>query len=340
MELVAAQVSIEVIIPWRAGCEWRERSLRTLLPRYRWPVTVAWAPAGAWCKAAAVMPAIEQSTAAAVIVADADCWTDGLDAAVAAVAAGAPWAQPHATVHRLTAAATDRVHDGAPLAGELEQPAYEGVIGGGFVVARRDVLLDVPLDARFLGWGQEDTSWGLALTTLAGEPWRGAADLFHLWHPPQSRWSRGRGSPASWSLYQRYRTARADPDAMRALIEEAAPMHLTLMTRPCTVARVAPDGGRDDYGNATDGRPQTTATRCELQQTTRGEGDQGEPVATGWRLFLPAGTLVDAGDTVEVDGIRYEVDGDPWRARSPVTGTETHVEATVTRTAGSGSRAA
>jgi hypothetical protein len=149
-------------------------------------------------------------------------WTDGLAAAVGAVEAGVGWAVPHRYVHRLSEGATaallnGQAWDGIPLA----EREYVGVDGGGFVVARRETLLDAPLDPRFVGWGQEDTSWAAALDCLAGGHWRGDADLIHLYHPPQERMTRTRGSRASWALYRRYHATRVRPDAMRALIDEA-----------------------------------------------------------------------------------------------------------------------
>lgn len=70
--------------------------------------------------------------------------------------------------------------------------------------------------------GQEDESWAIALATLAGPPWRGEADLIHLWHPPERRMSRRKGSPESWALYHRYREAAGDRAAMKELLKEAA----------------------------------------------------------------------------------------------------------------------
>lgn len=93
--------------------------------------------------------------------------------------------------------------------------------GGGMIVARRETLLEVPLDSRYVGWGQEDESHALALNCLAGMPWRGDAHLIHLWHPPAKRQTRRKGSRRSWELFKRYRAAASDPVAMRALLKEA-----------------------------------------------------------------------------------------------------------------------
>jgi hypothetical protein len=129
---------------------------------------------------------------------------------------------PHSAVHRLTESSTTRYMAGASHEGlALTQRAYKGWEGGGYVVARRETLLDVPLDPRFVGWGAEDESWALALRTLKGPPWRGKEPLIHLFHPPQERMSRRWGSVESKALHRRYLNARNDEQAMRRLIEEA-----------------------------------------------------------------------------------------------------------------------
>jgi hypothetical protein len=202
-------VSAEVIIPWRGGCAHRERALARVLELHELPTTLAVQSLnGPWVKALAVMPAIARSTADLVVVADADVWCDGIPEALRALERGAAWAIPHQLVHRLE---------------EHGQPAevYVGIEGGGIVAAPRRTLLDIPLDPRFVGWGQEDESWGAALSSVAGAPWRGTADLIHYWHPPQQRISRTRGSRQGWNLRRRYLRARANPEDMRTLIAEA-----------------------------------------------------------------------------------------------------------------------
>jgi len=128
---------------------------------------------------------------------------------------------PHRKVHRLGEQATAALLADEPWGHlPLTQRPYDGVWGGGVVVGRRDVLLDAPLDPRYRSWGQEDTSWSLALACLHGPGWRGDADLLHLFHPPQPRLTRVWGSEEGRDLYRRYRQARRDPELMRALIQE------------------------------------------------------------------------------------------------------------------------
>lgn len=109
-----------------------------------------------------------------------------------------------------------------------------------------------------------------------------------------------------------------------------------LINRPCRIIRRTESGETDAFGN-----PVMTVTEietvCELQQRRREEHDEhGELSDTLWNLFLPAGTAFRTGDAVEVDGDEYEAVGDPWHARNPRTRQESHVEATVRRTAGTG----
>lgn len=217
-------MSVAVLIPWRdVNCPHRRRALEFTHARYEaagWPVVIGRHETGRWCKAAAVADALSQTQAQVLVVADADCFTEGLSGAVEAVEAGeAAWAVPHTLVRRLTADATGMLYDGREPQG-LAQPAYSGVAGGGITVVRRDVYDATPLDARFEGWGQEDHSWGWALRTLHGPEYRDPAPLIHLWHPPQQRMTRRHGSPEGKALERRYVQARRDPARMRALVEE------------------------------------------------------------------------------------------------------------------------
>jgi hypothetical protein len=209
-----------VLIPWRDGCPHRERALEFVL-RHHGNVTLATEGGEPWSKARAVRAALAQSDADAVVVADADVWCGGIDKAVMAVACGvATWAVPHRKVFRLSQRGTEELLAGGVGTRWLVQRPYVGLPGGGVVVAHRDTLLDVPPDPRFEGWGQEDESWGIALEQLCGRPWRGTADLVHLWHPYPDRMSRRWGSAANRKLYIRYASARRSSRAMRELVKE------------------------------------------------------------------------------------------------------------------------
>lgn len=218
-------MTVSVVIPFTSDEPWRFRARDHVVGWYEtrgYDVTEGACPAP-WRKAVAVADAASRSTGEILVVADADCLCTGVGQAVAAVAAGAPWAIPHGLVHRLDEDATCAVYSGATAestTGRTQAP-YLGFAGGGIVVLPRSTYLDVPLDPRFEGWGSEDEAWALALTCLAGSPSRGTADLHHLFHPEPVRLTRHVGSDESHQLLNRYlRAARAGRPAMRALLDE------------------------------------------------------------------------------------------------------------------------
>jgi len=216
-------VSVAVLIPWGGDCTYRHRALEWVTARYEelgLPVVLGESPER-WNKGLAVANGLERCSADVIVLADADVWCDGITNAIRAVEAGAPWSIPHLLVNRLSEQGTDALLAGEPWEGlPLDQRPYRGVQGGGIVVLPREVLASVQIDPRFTHWGQEDQSHALALYTLTGPAWRGDADLIHLWHPPQPRLSRRRGSVEGWQHFHRYRKARNDPVAMRRLLEE------------------------------------------------------------------------------------------------------------------------
>lgn len=218
--------TVSVLVPFTSDEPWRLRARDHVVGRYRaqgFDVIQGACP-GPWRKAVAVADAAEHSTGEILVVADADCLCAGVSQAVDAVEAGAAWAIPHHLVHRLDEEATWAVYGGATAESTASraQPPYPGFAGGGIVVLARTAYIDVPLDPRFEGWGQEDEAWALALTALHGPPWRGTDPLYHLHHPPPARLSRHVGSTASHQLLNRYlRAARTGRSAMRPLLDEA-----------------------------------------------------------------------------------------------------------------------
>lgn len=214
-------LEVSVVVPWRAGCPHREAAWQWVRDRYEtlgFEVIEGRCPDGPWIKAFAVADAIARSSHDLVLVADADVWCDGLLEAIER-RDGAPVVIPHGNVHRLTEHGTRQFMSGDRWP-QIEQE-HRGMPGGGLVLIERSVWDRVPMDPRFVGWGNEDSSWGIALTTLTGKIRRFTAPLRHLWHPPQPRMSRRDGSPENAALEARYEAARNDPVAMEALVEEA-----------------------------------------------------------------------------------------------------------------------
>lgn len=105
-----------------------------------------------------------------------------------------------------------------------------------------------------------------------------------------------------------------------------------LLTLTCTITSRTPStDDPDEFGN-TRFDEATSTTVCELQQIQRAENDQaGEVSTTEWLLILPAGAVLHTADTVTIDGLDYQVQGEPWAARNPRTGAESHLQATVRR---------
>lgn len=224
--VVAEPAEVSVLVPARLDRE--RRDLWEFL-RPRWEKLgyeiVEGSCVGPWCKAKAVADALSRASGRILVIADADVWCDGVPQAVARVKAGAGWAIPHYLVRRLTLPATMTVLATGDwptrrVTTTYAQRPYPGRPGGGIVVLSRESYGKVPMDPRFVGWGQEDESWALALGTMLGRSWRGTADLWHMWHNPAPRQSRVFGSSESQQLHRRYVTASRQPKRMAALLAE------------------------------------------------------------------------------------------------------------------------
>ena len=273
---------VAVIVPWRDTDEHRATAWALLRHRWRtahpdWRIVEGRLPAGPWVKALAVADGLARTDADILVLADADVWCDGVALAVDQVAAGAAWAIPHWWVRRLTPEATAAVLAGGPLGGPVHRKPYVGFAGGGITVICRELLERAPLDPRFVGWGQEDQAAALAWRTLGGEPWRGAADLWHLWHPPQPRWSIQWGSEAGRALWRRYRAAAGDVDRMTTLIAEASSATPLV---PADVGREEHRMATNTWRNRNDGRTTTTIDGTQQDRLIRHHAD--------WTLVKPA----------------------------------------------------
>ena len=231
-------VSVSVVIPWTGGCPHREAAFGWVTARYRaehpnWEIVCGNGdtPDG-YSRSRAILDGARWATGDTLVIADADVWCDPAEAVAHAAACG--WAVPHTLIHRLSETSTRRFLAGEdwrklPLSTDNRQDEapYVGNPTGTLLAIRRDALETAPPDPRFVGWGQEDVAWGLALRTLVGEPWRGRDDLVHLWHPPQPRLSRVVGSAEGEALANRYRFAARSAETMRELIEEVTWTHRT-----------------------------------------------------------------------------------------------------------------
>lgn len=224
-------MTVAVLVPFRGGEPHRDRNWSWVRSRYEqagFDVIVGTTDVEGFSRTQAILNAREQSDADVFIVADADVWTDPaalLGGVSQARASG--WAVPNEKLHRLSEESTWRVlagedWHGLPLSTDNAQDSkpYRVHEGGTLLIVTAEAFDTAPPDPRFVGWGQEDDAWALALRCLVGVPWRGAADLVHLWHPAEPRQTRIIGNDRNVQLVTRYRNARRRPDVMRALIEE------------------------------------------------------------------------------------------------------------------------
>lgn len=222
---------VDVVTPWRSS---EERVAPFQFVRRWWGgagvrVVTGELPSGPWRKAVAIHKAVLRSTADVVAVADADVVCDPEDLLIASriVADGdAGWASPYTDVVRLTDEASRQVMATGVLPSEDQQGIYDekpyrGRLGGGIVVIRRDQWDRTPMDPAFVGWGHEDEAWGKVLKARLGQPWRAGRPLWHLWHPPQKRRSRGIGSSESLALCHQYLVSSYHDDELNALLDQA-----------------------------------------------------------------------------------------------------------------------
>ena len=205
-----------VVIPFKAGCLYRERSLEYV--KHWWEQRIDDVVVSeldrdqTWCKGLAVAQALSDGFVGTIVVADGDSVVPGAGDALRAVYKGEPWAMPHTMVHRLDDKHSELIIEGVKSPEDLsragyDQEPYVGVEGGGCVVLSSDVYEHAPMDPEFTGWGQQDKAWALALRALYGAPYRSTQSLVHLWHPHPERMTRGVGSPENERRYRRYQGA-------------------------------------------------------------------------------------------------------------------------------------
>lgn len=106
----------------------------------------------------------------------------------------------------------------------------------------------------------------------------------------------------------------------------------TLLPQTLTLVRFSTTGVENEYGNMglVEDAPVIVRGRLDQIGTTETTLSQ-DTVADRWRVFLPAGTVLGAGDVIREGGRNFRVDGTPeivYGATSPH-----HVEALLIYTA-------
>jgi hypothetical protein len=93
--------------------------------------------------------------------------------------------------------------------------------------------------------------------------------------------------------------------------------------------------GQDGYGNDVYAETSTDVSPCIVQPAGSVETIQWtDEVSTDLTVFLPFGTDIEAIDAVEINGIRYEVQGEPSNWTSPFTGRNSPEQIRVSKVTG------
>lgn len=96
-------------------------------------------------------------------------------------------------------------------------------------------------------------------------------------------------------------------------------------------------GGVDQFGDPDPGSPPTThvLTGCAVAPRSTSENDaRGATVIIGLSLYADHDADIGPADKVEVDGVRYEVVGEPGRWRNPYTANKAGLEVALQRVTG------
>jgi hypothetical protein len=95
------------------------------------------------------------------------------------------------------------------------------MLGGCNVLSRRTWELAGGWHPRFRGWGCEDVAMATQCNALAGLTRRVPGTATHLYHPKAKAYVDDALVAANGALMRRINEAAADPDRLRALLEEA-----------------------------------------------------------------------------------------------------------------------
>lgn len=233
-----------VCTPWiETDSYWRERG-RTWTAAYWWNLgmEVVYGTAKGVNRAAARNDAARRTDADVFFFSDADMWVpeSQMKAAIEKASQGT-MVMAYVQHMRLNRWATTRIVDG--LEPTMQGQTVKDCAGGCFAV-HRDVYETVGgHDERFTVWGGEDRSFYFACQTLVGPIERIDGFSYHLWHtrdPVLSRhtderkagtklalrYKRAAGIKGRTGVLPATRDAKADPDAMRAILQEpGGPLH-------------------------------------------------------------------------------------------------------------------
>lgn len=183
-----------------------------------------------FCRAKAINNGVAKAGGDMILIADADVvmFPEQIHAAVGQIRFDDTigWVLPYVNYHELGTAssaellARDPAHD--PSAFIVPSATYPDSTASLAVISLRNFERSGGFDERFIGWGPEDQAWALAVTTLCGPVKRLAGrDCIHIWHPVTQPTRIGNPHyPESVRLWDKYKTASGNPEAMRELVRQ------------------------------------------------------------------------------------------------------------------------
>lgn len=209
-------------VPRRVLWDWLRKRYAALLPDAE--ICVGDVP-GPFNRAAARNAAAAQATRDLLLIADADtAWNlPQIAAAVGTVrAGGAQWCLPFTVYRQMGIQDTILTVKGSP-SDDVRADSHRWASSestAGLVVLSREAWETVRgYDSRYgPHWSYDDTSFGLALSTLCHPEVRTPGSALHLHHPRTP--DRRAGLAVNAPLFARYEAANGDVQAMTALIGE------------------------------------------------------------------------------------------------------------------------
>lgn len=109
------------------------------------------------------------------------------------------------------------------------------------------------------------------------------------------------------------------------------------MAAPVIVRIRGNPGGEDEYGDPVTGTEDRTTLAGAFvapRETSEIDNRGRAGVIVGLTLFAPYETDLRYDDRIEVDGVLYDIEGEPGRWRNPFTDWEAGIQAALVRSSG------
>ena len=218
---------IVILVPRRADGGHRDRLwafARERWEQFGWPIVEGHHDDGPFNRSAAINLAARDAGdwhVALIIDSDVICAPGSIRAAVEIADQSDQMVVAHDERIMLNQRGTDKVLGGF-LGSWRDRTMVERVwldsVSCAVAVSRRLWDLAGPFDARFVGWGREDTAFRIACEVETGPIVKVCGETFHLWHPTTP--DANKNSPirrANEQRHQAYVAARGDRARVRAL---------------------------------------------------------------------------------------------------------------------------